>query len=80
MYNFMKLNEYFLFLKKIIYLLLAELDLGFLIKIVDRGFLTVGFQLWRAGSGVAACGLSCPRGVFLDQGSNLWSVRWQVDS
>ena len=34
------------------------------------------------GSGVMALGLSCSKvyGIFLDQGSNLCSLHWQVDS
>ena len=39
-------------------------------------------QLWHMGSVVVACELSCSAacGIFLDQGSNLCPLHWQVDS
>ena len=38
-------------------------------------------QLWLVGSVVAALGLSFPEacGLFLDQGSNLHLLHWQMD-
>ena len=61
---------------------------GFLISVASfvaesTGSLALWLQQLRLpGSGAAAHELSCSeaRGIFLDQGSNLYPLHWQADS
>ena len=50
--------------------------------LVAAASLVVEHKLKSVGSAVVARGLSCfvARGIFLDQGSNLCPLHWQVDS
>ena len=71
-----------------IYLFLAELGLHCCVQVFsscgERGYFLVVVRklLIPVASLVVAHGLSCPAtcGIFLDQGSNLCLLHWQVDS
>jgi len=47
-----------------------------------RASAVAAWELWSVGSGVAVYELSCSEacGIFLDQGSNLYPLPWQMDS